>query len=150
METPENFIHRLKNQNHILNKQYHVKVLLKRFHLNGNTIGLVVQRLKSMVLFIQYVVLTFVSVDVILWCYHSNETSSVVLSQGTICFTAFCLMMLRHFGKKSICEENHTSLFEDNIYLVIYLYIYAHQLTLLLRAWVMEFRILQLYILVTK
>ena len=31
------FIHRLKN--YILNKWYHVKVLLKRFHLNGNTIG---------------------------------------------------------------------------------------------------------------
>ena len=31
-----------------------------------------------------YVVLTFESVDEILWCYHSNETSSVVLSHGTI------------------------------------------------------------------
>ena len=30
------------------------------------------------------VVLTFESVDEILWCYHSNETSSVVLSHGTI------------------------------------------------------------------
>ena len=26
-------------------------------------------------LFIKYVVLTFESVDEILWCYHSNETS---------------------------------------------------------------------------
>ena len=39
MVTPWDFIHRLKSQNYILNKQYHVKVLLKRFHLNGNTIG---------------------------------------------------------------------------------------------------------------
>ena len=37
-----------------------------------------------MVLFIWYVVLTFESVDEILWCDHSNETSSEVLSPGTI------------------------------------------------------------------
>ena len=30
------------------------------------------------------VVLTFESVDEILWCYHSNETSSAVLSHSTI------------------------------------------------------------------
>ena len=30
------------------------------------------------------VVLTFESVDEILWCDHSNETSSGVLSHGTI------------------------------------------------------------------
>ena len=30
------------------------------------------------------VVLTFESVDEILWCNHSNETSSAVLSHGTI------------------------------------------------------------------
>ena len=32
------------------------------------------------------VVLTFESVDEILWCDHSNETSSAVLLHGTICF----------------------------------------------------------------
>ena len=37
-----------------------------------------------MVLFIYYVVLAFESVDEILWCYHSNEISSAVLSHGTI------------------------------------------------------------------
>ena len=37
-----------------------------------------------MVLFIYYVVLTFKSVDEILWCYHSKETSSALLSHGTI------------------------------------------------------------------
>ena len=37
-----------------------------------------------MVLFIEYVVLTFESVDEILWCYHSNETSSAALLHGTI------------------------------------------------------------------
>ena len=39
MVTPQDFIHRLTSQNYILNKQYHVKVLLKKFHLNGNIIG---------------------------------------------------------------------------------------------------------------
>ena len=34
-------------------------------------------------------VLTFDSVDEILWCYHSNETSSAVLWRGTICFSSF-------------------------------------------------------------
>ena len=31
-----------------------------------------------------YILLTFESVDEIVWCYHSNVTSSVVLSHGTI------------------------------------------------------------------
>ena len=42
------------------------------------------QQYFHMVLFIEYVVLTFECVDEILWCYHSNETSSAVLSHGTI------------------------------------------------------------------
>ena len=33
------------------------------------------------------VVLTFESVDEILWCDHSNETSLAVLLHGTICFS---------------------------------------------------------------
>ena len=40
-----------------------------------------------MVLFIYYVVLTFESVDEILWCYRSNETSLAVLSRGIIFLT---------------------------------------------------------------
>ena len=35
------------------------------------------------------VVLTFESVDQILKCDHSNETSLVVLLQGNICFSSF-------------------------------------------------------------
>ena len=35
------------------------------------------------------VVLTFQSVDEILWCDHSNETSSAVLLHGTVCFPYF-------------------------------------------------------------
>ena len=33
------------------------------------------------------VVLTFESVDEILWCHHSNETFLAVLSHGIICFS---------------------------------------------------------------
>ena len=42
------------------------------------------QQYCHVVLFFKYVVLTFESVDKMLWCYHSNETSSAVLSHGTI------------------------------------------------------------------
>ena len=35
------------------------------------------------------VVLTFESVDEILWCDHSNETSLAVLLCGTFCFAGF-------------------------------------------------------------
>ena len=53
------------------------------------------------------VVLTFESVDEILWCDHSNETSFVVLSHDTICFYVFYQMKIgiclnidfRHFCK---------------------------------------------------
>ena len=44
------------------------------------------QQFFHMLLFVLYVVLTFESVDEILWCYHSKETSSIVLSHGAICF----------------------------------------------------------------
>ena len=41
-----------------------------------------------LVLFIMLykVVLTFESVDKILWCDHSNESYGVVLSCGTVCY----------------------------------------------------------------
>ena len=42
-----------------------------------------------MVLFISYVVLTFDSLDKILWYNHSNEISLKVLSCGVICFKKF-------------------------------------------------------------
>ena len=35
------------------------------------------------------VVLTFESVDEILWCDHSNEISLAVLLQGTVCLGGF-------------------------------------------------------------
>ena len=35
------------------------------------------------------VALTLKSVDEILWCDHSNETSSAVLLHGAICFSIF-------------------------------------------------------------
>ena len=39
MVTPKDFIHTSKSYNYIVNNYYHVKVLLKRFHLNGDTTG---------------------------------------------------------------------------------------------------------------
>ena len=45
------------------------------------------------------VVLTCESVDEILWCYHTNETSSAVLSHGTIYTLVFYKM------KFGICLE---------------------------------------------
>ena len=41
------------------------------------------------------VVLTFESVDKILWCDHSNKTSSAVLLYGTTCF---CIFYKTKFG----------------------------------------------------
>ena len=35
---------------------------------------------------------TFETVDEILWCDQSNETSSAIVSLGTICFSIFCKM----------------------------------------------------------
>ena len=43
------------------------------------------------------VVLTFESVDEILWCDQSNETSSAVLLHGTICFQYFTKLNLEFF-----------------------------------------------------
>ena len=40
----------------------------------------------NLILFVLFVVLTFESMVEILWCCHSNETSSAVFSHGTICF----------------------------------------------------------------
>ena len=48
------------------------------------------------------VVLTFVSVDEILWCDHSNETSSSVLLQGTICFLIFYKIKIWDFSSNLI------------------------------------------------
>ena len=42
------------------------------------------QQYFHMVLFVLYAVLTFESVDEVLWCYHSIETSSAVRSHDTI------------------------------------------------------------------
>ena len=54
-------------------KSYGVTIQMKRL-----------EQFFHMVLFIYYVVLTFESVDEILWCDHSSESSSTVLSHGTI------------------------------------------------------------------
>ena len=54
-------------------------------------------------------VLTFESVDEILWCDHSNETSSAVLWHGTICFSIFYKMksvIFLEFGFRHSWELN--------------------------------------------
>ena len=43
------------------------------------------------------VVVIFQSVDEILWCDHSNETSSTVLLHGTVCFLIFYKRNLAFF-----------------------------------------------------
>ena len=48
------------------------------------------QQYCHMVLFTSHVVLTFESVDEILWCYHSNETSSAVFSHDTNYLVCSC------------------------------------------------------------
>ena len=55
-----------------------------------------------MVLCVEYVALTFESVSEILWCDHSKEISSTVLSHGTIClffFFAFFNILFRNFAE---------------------------------------------------
>ena len=42
-------------------------------------------------------VLTFESVDEILWCDHSNENSSAVLLHGNICFSVFYKIKFLNF-----------------------------------------------------
>ena len=42
------------------------------------------------------VTLTFESVDEILWCDHSNESSLPVVTHGDICFSKFHKMKFRH------------------------------------------------------
>ena len=43
------------------------------------------------------IVLTFESVDEILWCDYSNEISFAVLLHGIICFSKLCKMKFRFF-----------------------------------------------------
>ena len=50
-----------------------------------------------MVLFIWYIILTFGSVEEILWCYHSNESSLAVFSDGAVCFPTFYKVSLGNF-----------------------------------------------------
>ena len=44
-------------------------------------------------------VLTFESVDEILWCDHSNEISVLIISRFTVCSSAFCKVKLVNCGE---------------------------------------------------
>ena len=62
-------------------------VQLKAFAMASLSLSLLELIMKTSNVF-----LTFESVDEILWCDHSNETSSAVLLHGTICFSLFYKM----------------------------------------------------------
>ena len=82
-----------------------------------------------MVLFVKYVVLTFESVDEFLWCYHSNETSSAVLSRGTICLVCSSNFWVRErnllmwllkwnlFGCTFTCYHSFFSILKNEIWI---------------------------------
>ena len=67
-------------------------------------------------------VLTFESVDEIQWCYHSNETSSAVLSHGTIYLVCSSTVTFESADEIPRCyHSNETSsavLLHGTIYLV--------------------------------
>ena len=69
-----------------------------------------------MVLFDLYVVLTFESVDEILWCRHSNEFSSLVLSHFAICFVHSSTFWDRGWNSMVLTETSLTNLFQSTIY----------------------------------
>ena len=49
------------------------------------------QQYVYVVQFVLYVILTSESVIEILWCDHTKETSSTVLSRGSICLSLVCV-----------------------------------------------------------
>ena len=55
-------------------------------------------------------ILTFESVDKILWCDHSKETSLVVLSHGATCFQHFTISK---FGKSQGAVNLLSMIFKD-------------------------------------
>ena len=70
------------------------------------------------------VVLTFKSVDKILWCNHSNETSSAALPHGTICFSVLYKMKfgfllkfkIWHFWESNGSDGGQEQFLNDFIY----------------------------------
>ena len=77
------------------------------------------QRYFHMVLFIWYVVLTFKSADEILWCYHLNETSSPVLSHGTIYLV--CNSNLRVLWTKSFSVTIQIKPLQQYFHMVLFI-----------------------------
>ena len=62
------------------------------------------QQYFHMVLFIEYVVLTFESGDEILWCYHSDETFWAELLRGVISVFPTLLEYLLRFIDRPFCD----------------------------------------------
>ena len=67
--------------------------------------------------------LTFESVDEILWCHHSNESSLPVLSYGAICLSKF--YKIKFGNLVEICLWPHLEVkgLQSNLYIVVTLYI---------------------------
>ena len=67
--------------------------LITTAFMNGQALGFIQGPAEVLILGLRRetcsVVLTLESVDEILWCDHSNETSSAVLLRGTIHFSIF-------------------------------------------------------------
>ena len=72
------------------------------------------------------VVLTFESVDEILLCYHSNETSSAVFSHGTTVFVLYIVQTFESVDEIVLRDHsNHTSpavLSHDTIWFSVFFF----------------------------
>ena len=69
---------------------------------NNNKNGLTLSLPECLMEFCK-VALTFESVDEILWCGHSNESSLPVLTHGAICFTKFYKMKFKNLVEICLC-----------------------------------------------
>ena len=78
------------------------------------------------------VTLTFESVDEILWCDHSNESSLPVLTHGAICFSKFHKMKFRHLVEicfwLNLAVKGLKGLYHATYYLYKKLEHFSHQL----------------------
>ena len=67
-----------------------------------------------MVLFVLYVVLSFESVDKILWCNHLNASSYIVASTLTW-YYLFCMYMYTAISRKVVGKTVHATIPKGNI-----------------------------------
>ena len=97
-----------------------LRTLLWRIYLKSNLYPLVISLivlvfgltlpLAAPVVMRWFVVIPFESVDEILWCYHSNETSSAILSHGAIKSVDEILSCYRS-NESFLAEQLHETIF---------------------------------------